>query len=99
MYYTYLNFPEYKYGFKTFHFFRKWLLMEIEFVDIISYGGIIKKYVRSMSFEKLDQIEFMWLIYQPVIRYCSVSLRMSRDDLINASIEFGLNRALHKGGR
>ena len=73
--------------------------MEIEFVDIISYGGVIKKYVRSMSFEKLDQLEFMWLIYHPVIRHCSFILKMSRDELINASIEFGLNRALHKGGR
>lgn len=97
IFFTYNNFPEYKYNFRTSRLFKLWLFVKIEFVDIVSYGNQIIKFPKSIEFDKTDHLEFMEMVYNPGLDYCANVLNMSRDDLINASIEYGYNRALYKG--
>ena len=99
LHFTYMNFPEYKYKFKTFRLFRKWVYIKIEFVDILEGpDGQVYKWPRSVAFDKLDHLEFMKAVYNPGLDYCANILQMSRADLIAASIEYGFNRKLYRGG-
>ena len=99
LHFTYMNWPEAKYKFKTFDLFRKWLYIEIEFVDVLEGpDGKVYKIPRSVAFDKLDHLEFMSSVYNQTLDYCGDVLKMSRDDLIAASIEYGYNRKLYRGG-
>lgn len=95
--YTYENFNEYKYNFQTSELFRKWLFIQIEFVDVVKYNNEIIKMPRSIAFEEIDQIAFMDEVYNPALHYCAGALLMSRDDLVNASIQYSFNIKLLKG--
>ena len=96
IHFIYQNFPEYKYKYKTFDLCRKWIYIQIEFVEILEGGGVIYKLPRSVKFDKLDHLEFMEKVYHPVIEHGMKILGMTRDALIEGSIEYGFNRKMHR---
>ncbi len=95
--FSFYNWPENKFKFKTFTLFRKYVLIKIEWTEILSDGVEQWMIVKSMKFEEVDQIEFMEAIYNPGMAFIEQILGMGRKELIEASLNYSYNRKLFQG--
>jgi hypothetical protein len=98
--FTFENLPE-DYPIKPtqFEIFRKWVLCEIGYCEIIVSNDVIHKIPYSLGFEHVDEITFMSKVWWPGIDYCGKVLGMSREEIMAASQEWRENKKLYSGGR
>ena len=85
--FVYDNLPE-NYQFQTIELFMEYVKIQVGFVEVMQANGVKKEYPRSMSFKYCSEEDFRKLLYHPAMELYSVILQLTREELIDASLEY-----------